>query len=522
MNDASVKSSVPLADRGPVNIVAGRIAGEVAPECDKVSRFLGVPYAAPPLGALRWRPAEPATPWDGIREAHSFSPAPMQPIDPTLAMFGVQKGESTSEDCLYLNVWTPASEPSDQLPVMVWIHGGGFRTGHGAHPMYNGVRLAEKGVVVVTINYRLNVFGGLAHPLLTAESGHHASGNYALMDQISALEWVRDNITAFGGDPGNVTVFGESAGGRSISLLMLSPLAKDLFHRGICQSGALRDTGGSLANREAQGLTVAKALGVDAAETPLDALRSADWQVLSEATGFNSNPFVDGWVVPDHPEALYAAGEIHDKPLLIGTNANEAGLFATQLREPVDTAAKFKAIIENEFGNAAESILAAYPAATDDRAQSAWNDLRTDMWFTLPARHQARWLDGASRTSYLYCLSRIPPWRGGRAMGAHHGAEIPYVFGGGIRCGAFAAEGADDPTDRALSETMMSYWVNFATTGDPNGDGLPDWNPYRAAEESYMSFSDDTRAAQHLYGDRLDALEAALEHHSGISNIYGE
>ncbi len=518
MNDASVKSSAALAERGPVQLAAGALAGALAPESAAVSRFLGIPYAAPPTGDLRWRPPQPAAAWAGQRDATAFGPAPSQSIDPSLSMFGIQEGDDTSEDCLTLNVWTPASARDEKRPVMVWIHGGGFRTGHGAHPMYNGVRLAEKGVVVVTVNYRLNVFGGFAHPLLTAESGHGASGNYALMDQIAALEWVRDNISAFGGDPGNVTIFGESAGGRSVSLLMLSPPARDLFHKGICQSGALRDTGGTLAERERQGVAVAEALGCKT----LDALRAAKWQDLAEAVDFDSNPFVDGWVVPDTPEKLYAEGKVHDKPLLVGTNAHEAGLFAMRLKTPVDTAAKFKAIVEREFGAAAARVLAVYKVAEDADAQGAWNDLRTDMWFTQPARKQARWLEAAGRSPHLYCLSRIPPWRGGRAMGAHHGSEIPYVFGGGIRCGAFNPDGADDPADRNLSDAMMSYWVNFAATGDPNGDGLPEWRPYASKGEPYMDFGDTAAPGTGLYRERLDVLEAALEHHSGISNIYGD
>jgi len=420
MNDASVKNTPALAARGPVKLTAGQVMGAVSPENENVSRFLGIPFAAPPMGDLRWRPPQAIDPWDGVRSAESFGPAPTQPIDPMLSLFGLQDGDEMSEDCLHLNVWTPASDANESRPVMVWIHGGGFRIGHAAHRMYNGVRLAERGVVVVTINYRLNVAGGFAHPLLSEESGNDASGNYALLDQISALQWVRDNISAFGGNPKNVTIFGESAGGRSVSVLMTSPLAKDLFHKGICQSGALRDTGGTLAAREVQGVTIAKAIGCNT----LPELRTADWRAMEDPFPFDSNPFVDGWVVPDTPEALYANGKIHNKPLLIGTNANEAGLFAQMLSTPIDTTAKFRAVVEEEFGPATTEILAAYPAASNVDAQDAWNALRTDMWFSLPARKQSRWLEAAGRQSYLYCLSRIPPWRGGKTMVAHHGAEI--------------------------------------------------------------------------------------------------
>lgn len=518
MNDASVKNTPALAARGPVKLTAGQVMGAVSPESENVSRFLGIPFAAPPMGDLRWRPPQAIDPWDGVRSAESFGPAPTQPIDPMLSLFGLQDGDEMSEDCLHLNVWTPASDANESRPVMVWIHGGGFRIGHAAHRMYNGVRLAERGVVVVTINYRLNVAGGFAHPLLSEESGNDASGNYALLDQIAALQWVRDNISTFGGNPKNVTIFGESAGGRSVSVLMTSPLAKDLFHKGICQSGALRDTGGTLAAREVQGVTIAKAIGCNT----LPELRTADWRAMEDPFPFDSNPFVDGWVVPDTPEALYANGKIHNKPLLIGTNANEAGLFAQMLSTPIDTTAKFRAVVEEEFGPATTEILAAYPAASNVDAQDAWNALRTDMWFSLPARKQSRWLEAAGRQSYLYCLSRIPPWRGGKTMGAHHGAEIAYVFGGGVRCGSFDPDGAQDPLDRALSDAIMCYWVNFAATGDPNGDGLPDWTAYSSSNQDYLHFANTAAADTNLFRERLDVLEAALVHHSGKSNIYGD
>jgi para-nitrobenzyl esterase len=518
MNDASVKNTPALAARGPVKLTAGQVMGAISPENENVSRFLGIPFAAPPMGDLRWRPPQAIDPWDGVRSAESFGPAPTQPIDPMLSLFGLQDGDEMSEDCLHLNVWTPASDANESRPVMVWIHGGGFRIGHAAHRMYNGVRLAERGVVVVTINYRLNVAGGFAHPLLSEESGNDASGNYALLDQIAALQWVRDNISTFGGNPKNVTIFGESAGGRSVSVLMTSPLAKDLFHKGICQSGALRDTGGTLAAREVQGVTIAKAIGC----STLPELRTADWRAMEDPFPFDSNPFVDGWVVPDTPEALYANGKIHNKPLLIGTNANEAGLFAQMLSTPIDTTAKFRAVVEEEFGPATTEILAAYPAASNVDAQGAWNALRTDMWFSLPARKQSRWLEAAGRQSYLYCLSRIPPWRGGKTMGAHHGAEIAYVFGGGVRCGSFDPDGAQDPLDRALSDAIMCYWVNFAATGDPNGDGLPDWTAYSSSDEDYLHFANTAAADTNLFRERLDVLEAALVHHSGKSNIYGD
>ncbi len=494
MDDQSLSNST-------VEVTGGLVAGCAAPEDDAVTVFRGVPYAAPPVGALRWRPPQPVVPWSAVRYATVFPPAAPQPPGGVISMFGTRPDGPRDEDCLYLNVWSPACDPAARLPVMVWIHGGGFRVGAGDNLMYNGVNLAAEGVVVVTVNYRLNVFGFLAHPALSAESDHGASGNYGLMDQIAALRWVRDNIAAFGGDPDNVTIFGESAGSRSVALLMAAPQARGLFHRGICQSGALRDVSDSLADREAQGVAIATRLDCDSAA----ALREKSWEELHGAADFNSNPFVDGWVIPEDPRDLYAKGDIAHVPLIIGINADEATMFDRPMSAHFDTEEKFDALVRRELGDRADAVLQAYPASSD--AYGAMMALRTDQRMTLPARTQARWLCDAGIAAYSYFFTRVPPWKAGETLGAYHGAEIAYIFGGGVKCGQFKAKPDYSETDGALSRTLMGYWTNFAKTGDPNAEGLPVWPRYDRDTEGYIELGDSIRACRNLRGAKLDLLE---------------
>ncbi len=523
MNDHGAKPRRPLAEQGPVLTMAGLVASGLAPECDRVSRFLGIPYSASPAGGRRWRPPEPALPWSGQRDATAFGPICPQPFSTALAMFGARRDDTMLEDSLSLNIWTAASDPEERRPVMVWIHGGGLRIGHASHPMYNGVRLAERGAVVVTVNYRLFSFGGLAHPTLTEESEHGASGNYSIMDQIAALRWVRENISAFGGDPGNVTLFGESAGARCISLMMISPQCEGLFERGICHSGALWGTSETLHQRELRGERFAAAVSNGSPVDPMAILRDAPWQsVIDAAPDFDSNPFVDGWVVPAPAEELYKAGKSQSKPLLIMNNLHEAGLFEIGLRQPIDTAARFRAIVAAECGDASDDVLEIYPVPLDEDAKDAWIALRTDMWYGLPARRHADWHSAAGHDVYFAQFSRIPSWCGGRRMGAHHGAEIPYVFGGGVRCGAFAVDGAEHSVDRGLSDVMMDVWIEFASHGDPNGGDAFDWAPYRLGSRAYLDFGDTVSAGVDLNDERLDPLEAAMAHHSGKLDLYSE
>ncbi len=504
-------SDGPLHEAGPVSVTGGLVAGCAAPENEGISVFRGLPYAAPPTGDLRWRPPSPLIPWSGIRDATSFGPACPQPPGGLISMFGIKENAPTDEDCLYLNVWTPARSFAQRLPVMVWIHGGGFRIGAADNPMYNGVNLAAAGVVVVSLNYRLNVLGGFAHPALSQESRKGASGNYGLMDQIAALRWVQDNIAAFGGNPNNVTIFGESAGSRSVSVLVASPQARGLFHRGICQSGALRDVSGSLAEREAMGLEIAAKLGCDKSDDPIAALRSKTWRELHDAMPFDSNPIVDGWVIPEDPRALYEQGNTAKVPLIIGVNADEATIFDRTAKADFNTVAKYRARISRDFGDAAPKILAAYAAPEDADAYNAMIALRTDQRMSLPARTQADWLCDAGVPCYFYHFTRVPPWKAGEALGAHHGAEIAYEFGGGVRCGQFTANADLSDTDRCLTDAIMGYWTNFAATGDPNGDELPAWPRYESGTEAYLELGDTIGAGTQLRGSELDVLEGLAQ-----------
>lgn len=494
---------------GPITVTGGLIAGCGARENEAVSVFRGLPYAAPPVGELRWRPPQPPLPWQGVRDATLFGPACPQPPGGVISMFGIKDSASTDEDCLYLNVWTPASANTKPLPVMVWMHGGGLRVGSADNPMYNGVNLAAKGVVVVSLNYRLNVLGGFAHPGLSAESENNASGNYGLMDQIAVLRWVRENISSFGGDPANVTIFGESAGSRSIALLTVVPQARGLFHRAICQSGMLRDVSGSLADREAMGLEIAAQLGCDKSADPIAALRDQPWEALYDAVTFDSNPFVDGWVIPEDPCALYAQGKAADVPMLIGTNADEATMFEMPNVAEFDTLEKYKARLSRDFGDHAASVLSAYPASDDETAYRAMMALRTDIWMTLPVRRSIRWLADAGVPCYFYHFTRIPPWKAGEVLGAHHGAEIAYEFGGGVKCGQFKPDAVLADVDQRLSNVIMDFWVNFARSGDPNAAELPNWPSYDSNTESYLELGDTIQPGSQLRHAALDTLELA-------------
>ena len=329
------------------------------------------------------------------------------------------------------------------------------------------------------------------------------------MDQIACFRWVRDNIVGFGGDPAKVTIFGESAGSRSVSLHLISPLARGLFHRGIGQSGALRDVSGSLAEREALGMALAAKLGCDTSNDPLAALRAVPWAELMEAGDFDCNPFVDGWVIPEDPRRLYARGEVQDCPLLIGINADEGANFIIPYSEQYDSVAKYQAAVERQFGARTPEILEAYPVPRDSDAVAQAVRLRTDTAMALPARRQARWLHQHGFQSHLYHFTRIPPWEAGERLGSHHTAEIPYVFGAGVRYGWFDAEADWPETDRVLIDRIMRYWTNFAATGDPNGADLPDWPAYDPADDRYLELGEETGPRTHIKAAALAVLDAA-------------
>jgi len=462
-----------------VKIASGIVEGTTVPHSN-VRAFLGIPFAAPPVGKLRWQPPQPVEPWSGVRKADEFGPRCMQ-----LRVFPdmVFRDKGPSEDCLYLNVWTPAKSADEHLPVMVWIYGGGFQAGATSEPRQDGQNLARKGVVVVSANYRLGIFGFFSDPDLTAESPHHASGNYGLMDQIAALQWVKKNIGAFGGDPDNVTIFGESAGAFSVSALMASPLAQGLFQKAIGESGAFFGAGPalhgapSLAQSEAAGAKFARSIGADS----LAALRAVPPEkLLEESKKANFWPNIDGYVLPQDVYTIFAEGRQSHVPLLAGWNKDEASfaLFAGPKPTPENLVKALKA----RFGDQADEALKFYPHATEAEARQSTEDLASE-FFTV--YDTWKWLEMQNKTGdspvYRYLFTRTPPEPPGEMdgkipvikLGARHSAEIEYVFG------MLKWKPAPyEPVDFKLSDAMMTYWSNFARTGDPNGSGLPHWPRY--------------------------------------------
>ena len=469
-------------------VTGGKVVGIPA---NGIVSFKGIPFAAAPVGPLRWKAPQPLRPWTGALTARSFELACMQ--DPEfIRLFNAPPG--TSEDCLYLNVWTPAKAANDRLPVMVWIYGGGFVGGQTSVPTYDGTKLAEKGVVMVSVAYRLSVFGFLAHPELSKESGK-GSGNYGLQDQIAGLQWVKANIAKFGGDPSRVTIFGESAGGIAVSMLAASPAAKGLFQRAISESGGsfgsarYSNEGGvnvpPLKVAEANGKAFLAKLGA----SDIQAARKLDANALQKAVGPGLSgtdqfwPVFDGDVLPGDQYELYQAKRFNDTPVLIGTNSDEGGLFA----RPGMTSALFEKLVRDGFGKSADAILAAYPHATNAEAVKSGRDIFRESTF---AWHTWAWAmlqteKGKSKAYVYYFDHRMPQ----QPNGAGHGSEIAYVFknlGAPLIPGATAT--APRPEDIAMSDLMSSYWTNFAKNGDPNGAGLPAWPVFGAANQQAMIF----------------------------------
>src|ERR1022692_2061870 len=483
---------------------SGTISGVSA---NGLSVYKGVPFAAPPISDLRWRPPVPAAPWTGTRKADAFAPACMQV---GVSMPG-ETPPAVSEDCLYLNIWTPAKAETkiktahEHLPVIVWIYGGGYINGSSSMPLYWGDRLAHKRGVVVTIAYRLGPLGFLALPELTRESPHHSSGNYGLMDQIAALQWVQKNIAVFGGDPSRVTIAGQSSGSISVSILMASPLAEGLFHRAIGESGGLFEPVQLapkylLANAELDGEKYAASLGA----TTLAQLRSLPAAQLTGNAGGIVHPVIEPFLLPLSPYEAFNSGRQNDVPLLLGSNAEEA-------RSLVDsthvTAATFDAGIEQSYGKLPPPLLAAYPHATDETAQAARLGLERDLRFGWDMWVWAR-LQAATGKSpvYYYSFSQEPPFPSGSiyaGWGASHFAELWYVF-----------DHLDqDPwkwtaADRELAEEMSAYWVNFARSGNPNGTDLPLWPAFTNAENKVQYLRDPITVGGVANVDSLKAFDA--------------
>lgn len=478
-----------------VRIENGWISG--IPGSDStITVFKGIPYAAPPTGDLRWRAPQPVEEWEGGFVADEFGPACMQIPPPEGSFYQVEfypEPEPTSEDCLYLNIWTGAKLNHEKRPVMIWIHGGAFSQGSGAMPTFNGEGFAQKGVVLVTINYRLGIFGLFAHPDLTEETDYEASGNYGLLDQVAALEWIQENISAFGGDPENVTVFGQSSGAGNINKLLASPLSKGLFHRAILQSGSAYTFGrtSSLEQMEQRGEQFTGEYDIQTIEN----LRSwpAD-TLLERSRGFSFSPNIDGWFLPEETQDIFAKGEQHPVPILIGSTADEGNtFFGSQLDMEI-----FTNIVKQQYGEDAETFLSLYPHQTDAEARESYNKWWSNRiaWgaHTLAKIHSKT----AGVDSYLYYFGRIPPGRNSERYGAFHSSEIAYVFQ--------TLDEVDRPwteTDYDLANTIADYWVNFAKTGNPNQAHLPGWAAYNPEERKTLELGGDIRMKGILEEDIL-------------------
>ncbi|HVV46336.1 MAG TPA: carboxylesterase/lipase family protein [Bryobacteraceae bacterium] len=495
-----------LAGADQVRVSGGLLEGTAGSKAG-IRAFLGIPYAAPPVGAKRWRAPEPAAKWTGVRAADKFGNRCMQ-TTPFPDMVFQSKAES--EDCLYLNVWTPAKSRTERLPVMVWIHGGGYFSGASDETRHDGSVLASKGVVLVTINYRLGVLGFLAHPELTKESPHHASGNYALLDQIAALRWVHANIAAFGGNPANVTIFGESAGSFAVSAMMASPLARGLFQKAIGESGAhFTAKGGSLptlplADAEKMGVELGASLGAkslaEMRALPAEAFGKA---IASTPTKFS--PIVDGYVLPADPWDIFAQGKQAHVPLLAGWNSAES----KGIPPETATVAGLEASLRKQFADDLEAAKKAYPAGNANEARLSAVALASDNFI---AYSTWKWIEMQAKTGqatvYRYLFDHIIPTATGEPPaddpGAGHATDIEFVFST-----LDTKKLAWRPSDRKVSDILVSYWTNFAKHSNPNGPGLAPWPPYDEKSRELMVLDEHPKVTKETHRDRYALQDRA-------------
>jgi para-nitrobenzyl esterase len=480
----------------PVKVGNGLVQG--ASE-DGLTVYRGIPFAAPPVGDLRWHAPEPAANWDGVRQATNFGPSPIQ---------GSRNGSRMSEDCLYLNVWTPAKSADDHLPVLVWIYGGGFSAGSTSDRNFSGEKLARKGVVLVSIAYRVGQLGFLAHPELSAETTNHVSGNYGLLDMIAGLQWVQKNIAAFGGDPNKVTIFGESVGGIAVSMLCASPQAKGLFHGAISQSGGSfgppRPTTfpgenlKRLPDAERAGVAYARSAGVSS----IAKLRKITPDKFPSGRGLGMSwPTIDGWVIPDDQYKLYAAGKYNDTPILVGYNSDEGASFS-----PPKTPEDYIAGVKKRYGKFADDLIKAYPVGTNTVPKTA-RDLMRDAAF---GWHTWTWARLAAQTGkskvFYYYFDQHPEYPEGSpraGYGSPHAADVSYVF---------QHLNPNNPqttkTDLEISDAMSTYWVNFAKHGDPNGEGVPAWPAFSNSNPVVMYFNQTPHTGPVPSAESLKVLDA--------------
>jgi para-nitrobenzyl esterase len=479
-----------------VKVEEGLLQGKIE---NGLAVYKGIPFAAPPVGDLRWKAPQPAEKWEGVKQVTQFAPAPFQGGNPP---------SGKSEDCLYLNVWTPAKSSKEKLPVMVWIYGGGFSFGSTAEPVYNGEKLAKKGVILVSIAYRVGQLGFLAHPELSAESPNGVSGNYGLLDQIAGLQWIQKNISAFGGNPDQVTIFGESAGGISVSMLCASPLAKGLFHGAISQSGGSFGPPRSttypgenlklLKMAENEGLAYAEKAGVSS----IAELREIEADKLPGGWGMGSAwPIIDGYVIPDDQYKLYEAGKYNDVPILIGYNSDEGASFSRE-----KTPEEYIAGVKKRYGKFADALVEAYPVGENSVPKTA-RDLARDAafgWHTWSwARLQAQ--TGKSKVYYYY-FDQHPDYPEDSTLfgyGSPHGQDVAYVFMNLDTLNPNITE-----SDPELSEAIGTYWTNFAKYGNPNGEGVPEWPAFSDANPLVMYLGPTPYTGPVPSAESLNVLDA--------------
>lgn len=492
--------------------VAGGVVRGVASPTPGVTAWLGIPYAAPPVGALRWRPPQPVQPWTQTLVADRFSKSPWAPRMPRSSIF-VRNAVEMDEDCLTVNVWTPQNAANRKLPVMVWIYGGAFVWGTSDDDSYHGDRMAADDVVFVSFNYRVGILGFFAHPQLSAESADGVSGNYGLLDQIAALKWVQNNIAAFGGDPDNVTIFGQSAGAFSVGFHLVMPDSRQLFHKGIVQSGAPLGTPssmillGDLQSVEKSGIDLAAEVGA----SDLSELRKMPPDVLVEANNktWRFYPVIDGKVLPDHPYSLMERGLHRDVPLIAGFNHNEGGVF------PLlggGTPAGLKQAIQAFYGSEALAAEPYFRAASDAEAVLQDHQLFADVVFNWNTAALAVLQVKHSKSPvYFYHFDQAPGFQQGRvfdegaadALGAYHGAEIEYALR--------TIPQRSNRNDRALSRVVSGYWLNFARHGDPNGPGLTRWSPLQTVKRDVLRIRAAGCSASSLaFEERLKVLGRAM------------
>jgi para-nitrobenzyl esterase len=471
----------------PVLTESGFVRGYYS-EGSGITIYKGIPFAAAPVGELRWKAPQPAVHWKGTKECVDFGPSPMQAKPVSFLMIGpefVVPAQPLSEDCLYLNIWTGARSAEERRPVLVWIYGGGFQTGGAAAPGYSGEALAKQGIVFVSFNYRLGVFGFFAHPGLSAESGHNSSGNYALMDQIAALKWVRKNIAAFGGNPDRITIAGQSAGSASVNCLLASPLARGLFQGAIGESGSLVLENPFLHMRsmheaEKEGIRMATKLNV----TSIQELRAMSTEEIQQkASGFYA-PIIDGWVMPVSVADVYKTEKQIHVPLLTGWNSDEGFIFGIS---PKEIFAKQAA----QFGADSNLFKKYFPATTDSESVASQTELSVDKTIAVS---QYAWAmkqnENKTEKTFLYQFKRKPPAAGDmKRFGAYHTAEIGYALHN-----LDSIQRNWQAVDRSLEKQMSAYWVQFVKTGDPNGPGLPPWGSFSGDHPVTLLFDDSSKA----------------------------